>query len=133
MRFSAYQYDQAIKHLQNAKEQLEPNGNNCSICGDSGHMAMECGFNPLVAVDICNHIAKDAERFHAILHSMLDSEDDLRSDDEKEMHEYFHYLAGYDIRFGVQRGPACIIMPPIDEAHEPKIDVDNYLKRMGVA
>ncbi len=89
MRFTAKQYDEAMDNLRLAKEQLEPDGNCCSVCGDSGHMAFECGFNPLVAVEICRHIAQTS----AALHDQL------------------HYLSGFDNAFGVQLGPAKVIMP----------------------
>lgn len=41
-------YDEAIEALLQAKSQLKPDGNNCSVCGDSGHQAWECHHNPLV-------------------------------------------------------------------------------------
>ena len=50
VRFTSAQYDEAIANLALAKDQLEPDGNSCSICGDSGHMAFECGHNPLVGI-----------------------------------------------------------------------------------
>jgi len=80
-----------------AKQQLEPDGHCCSICGDSGHMAWGCGFNPLVAVYLCKHIAADSEKLHDIL----------------------HWLAGYESAFGEQLGPAKIVMPPVDEESDP--------------
>lgn len=89
MRFTAEQYDAAIKDLQAAREQLAPDGNCCSVCGDSGHMAYECGFNPLVAMHICKQIAEQSDA----------------------LHETLHHLAGYDIAFGVQRGPAKVVLP----------------------
>lgn len=60
MRYTIEQYDTAIASLELGKLQLEPDGQNCAICGDSGHQAFECGWNPLVAVAICNSIAKTA-------------------------------------------------------------------------
>lgn len=45
---SAADYDEAIEALQLAKSQLAPDGDNCAVCGDSGHQAFECGHNPLL-------------------------------------------------------------------------------------
>ena len=89
MRFTAHQYDQAIEALQQGKQQLEANALPCSICSDSGHMAFECGHNPLVAVQMCCNIVKSAQQLH----------DDL------------HQLSGFETAFGVQLGPAKVIMP----------------------
>lgn len=97
MRFTAYQYDKAIEALQDAKKQLEPDGHCCSVCGDSGHMAFECGFNPLVAVAMCKGMAETAETFH----------------------EMIHRLAGYEQAFGVQLGPARVIVPPASKEEDP--------------
>lgn len=97
MRFTADQYDQAIENLMFAKAQLEPDSNNCSICDDSGHMAYECGHNPLVAVAVCDQIARESSRLHDTL----------------------HLLAGYQQAFGVTIGPARCVMPS-DEADAPQ-------------
>lgn len=86
MRFTTEQYDKAIAALTDAKKQLEPDGNGCMVCGDSGHQAFECGFNPLVAVEICAAIAKQSDA----------------------LHETLHYLAGYNSHMGEQIGPAKI-------------------------
>lgn len=99
MRFTAYQYDEAIKSLQDAKQQLEPDGNCCSICSDSGHMAWECGFNPLVAVEICRQITVGS----------------------RELHDTLHYLAGYESAFGEQLGPAKVVVPPVDKESDPNV------------
>ena len=88
MRFTAEQYDKAIADLELAKAQLEPDGNCCAVCG-SGHMAWDCGHNPLVAVALCQRIAAESEA----------------------LHETLHYLAGHDSAFGVQVGPAKVILP----------------------
>jgi len=89
MRFTTQQYDKAIQALIEGKEQLNPDGKCCSICGDSGHMAWECGHNPLLAMEMCSVIAKSSN----------------------ELHEHLHYLAGHDWMFGVQHGPAAIVPP----------------------
>lgn len=89
MRFTKEQYQEAIDNLVAAKTQLEADGNCCAVCGDGGHMAFECGHNPLVAVHICQQIAHQSY----------------------ELHETLHYLAGHDFAFGVQRGPAKVVMP----------------------
>lgn len=89
MRFSTIQYDTAIQALEEAKKQLKPDGNPCTVCGDGGHMAFECGHNPLVAVEICHVIAEKSE----------------------QLHETLHWLAGHDQAFGVQLGPRRVIAP----------------------
>jgi len=47
-RITAGDYDEAIQALREAKQQLKPDGDNCRVCGDSGHQAWECHHNPLV-------------------------------------------------------------------------------------
>lgn len=89
MRFTKEQYDNAIENLQLAKQQLEQEAHPCTVCGDSGHLAYECGFNPLVAVAMCNSIAKGSE----VLHDTL------------------HLLCGYEQAFGAQLGPRRIVPP----------------------
>jgi hypothetical protein len=96
MRFTAYQYDKAIEALTNAKTQLEPDGNCCAVCGDSGHMAFECGHNPLFAVSMCEQIAKQS----------------------RDLHETLHSLGGWDFAFGEQLGPAKACLPAASEAEE---------------
>lgn len=86
MRFTDEQYREAIDVLSNARTQLEPNGDNCHCCGDSGHQAFECGFNPLVAVALCGQIAAQS----GVLHDTL------------------HVLAGYATHMGEQLGPARV-------------------------
>lgn len=88
MRFTLQQYNQAITALLQARGQLEPDGNCCAICGCSSHQAWECGFNPLVAVVICQAIAETSH----------------------DLHQQLHWLAGFESNFGVQVGPAKIQM-----------------------
>ena len=89
MRFTSQQYDKAIASLSDAKRQLEADGACCAVCGDSGHMAFECGHNPLVAVAMCQRITSDAQ----------------------QLHDALHVLSGYEFAFGVQLGPARIVEP----------------------
>lgn len=91
MRFTAEHYDQAIQALQDGKTQLEPNGACCHICGDGGHQAWECGFNPLRAMALCAGIARDSEA----------------------LHESLHYLAGYEVHFGHLVGPRGVVAPEV--------------------
>lgn len=86
MRFTKEQYESAIKALTLAIEQLDPDGKPCSICGDEGHQAFECGHNPLLAIEICKSISKQAESLHNTL----------------------HYLAGWQLRNGEIVGPSKI-------------------------
>lgn len=89
MQFSTSQYDQAIAALQAGKLQLEADGKNCSVCGDSGHQAFDCGHNPLVAMTLCELIALES----------------------RSLHETLHYLAGFNKRMGEQVGPAKVVVP----------------------
>ena len=89
MRFTKHQYDVAIQSLADAADQLEPDGNCCACCGDSGHMAFECGHNPLVAMAMCQELTDKADA----------------------LHETLHHLAGYNIHLGVQLGPARVVLP----------------------
>jgi hypothetical protein len=41
-------YRDAIESLQRGMEQLEPNGDCCSVCGDTDHQAFECHHNPII-------------------------------------------------------------------------------------
>lgn len=87
MRYTLAQYEKAIEALKLGMTQLVPDGYNCSICGDGGHQAMECGRNPLVAQSYCVAIAKQSS----------------------ELHETLHALAGYNSSMGETTGPAAII------------------------
>ena len=93
MRFTEKQYDEAIENLKLAKQQIAPDGENCSVCGDSGHQAFECGHNPLLAMVLCSDVAATSDKLHELLHT----------------------LAGYDSAFGATIGPASI-HPPIEQA-----------------
>ncbi len=116
MRFTQQQYDEAIANLQLAKQQLEPDARNCVICHDSGHMAFECGHNPLVAMQICKNIAKQSD----------------------ELHETLHYLAGYNQHMGEQVGPRKVVVPdgtsvplPRMTAAEANIAVRAHIVKYG--
>lgn len=89
MKFTKQQYEEAIANLQLGMLQLEHDGDCCRICEDEGHSANECGFNPLVAMDICCHIAAQSD----------------------QLHDTLHQLAGYNFAFGVQLGPRKVVMP----------------------
>ena len=89
MRFTKEQYEKAIEALKEGMTQLEPDGDNCHICGDSGHQAFECGHNPLLAMSMCRQIAEQAD----------------------DLHNTLHYLAGFDSRMGEQVGPAKVVEP----------------------
>lgn len=47
-RITAEDYRDAIHDLESASGQLQPDGEHCRCCGDSGHQAWECHHNPLV-------------------------------------------------------------------------------------
>lgn len=89
MMFTRTQYLVAMQSLADGLTQLEPDGLCCSICGDSGHQAFECGHNPLFAMKMCELISTQSGKLHDIL----------------------HYLAGYETSFGVQVGPSRVVMP----------------------
>lgn len=93
-RYTLEQYNEAIRRLQEGKQQLHAEARPCAICGDDGHLAYECGFNPLVAMDMCVQIAHQSEA----------------------LHETLHQLAGFNTHMGVQLGPARVVPP---EASEP--------------
>jgi hypothetical protein len=107
MRFTTYQYDQAIKALTEAKEQLEPDGRDCAVCGDGGHQAFECGHNPLVAMEICRVLAAGAHEQHQKLH---DNPAGVLC--RVTLHDLLHHLAGYDMHMGCVVGPARVVVPP---------------------
>lgn len=92
VRFTAAQYDEAIRNLQDAKQQLEPDAHPCSICSDSGHMAYECGRNPLVAMRLCRQITEQS----------------------RELHDTLHVLSGYCAHMGEPFGPAIVVPPTGD-------------------
>lgn len=87
MRFTTQDYKTAIENLRLGMTQLEPDGDDCAICGDVGHQAMECGRNPLVAQSICVSLAKQSDALHETLHA----------------------LAGYNSYMGETTGPAAVI------------------------
>lgn len=99
MKFTIEQYDAAIQALQDAKTQLAPDGDPCHICDGGEHQAWECRFNPLLAVLICETLAKQSDELHSTL----------------------HWLAGFDTRFGMVVGPAAMVLP---DAGEP-VDVPD--------
>lgn len=114
MRFTAKQYDEAIKSLQDAKTQLEPDGNCCAVCGDSGHMAFECGHNPLRAMAMCRGIAKSARTVH-VEHHKTAERGDLTALPTTEVwektHNLLHWLGGECSSFGEPVGPAYTFLP----------------------
>lgn len=46
--FKKADYLELIERARQGMDQLEPDGNACTICGDGDHQAFECRFNPLV-------------------------------------------------------------------------------------
>lgn len=112
-RFTDEQYDKAIRHLQDARTQLEPNGHGCHCCGGSGHQAFECGHNPLVAMAMCRDIAEHAAKMHEHLHAF--DVDHATPSQLREIvdtaHELVHTLAGMNTYMGVQTGPARVVLP----------------------
>lgn len=63
-RITAEDYDEAIQDLQEAKTQLEPDGDNCHVCHDSGHQAWECHHNPLAMARQAAHMRHQWRCFH---------------------------------------------------------------------
>lgn len=55
MRFTTTQYNTAIQALWDGSCQLEPDGQNCSICSDTDHQAWECHHNPLLAMELVTY------------------------------------------------------------------------------
>jgi hypothetical protein len=72
--FKSAEYSDALQKLIAGLSQLKPDGNDCAICGDSGHQAWECHHNPLVImqrVEVaeskwrcyhCNEVFEDSEK-----------------------------------------------------------------------
>lgn len=105
MRYTIKQYEAAIESLREAMQQLEPDGRNCTCCGDSGHQAFECGFNPLVAMETCKKVATDARQFHEEMHG------GAKFNARAVLHNLVHYLGGWDTHMGETIGPARIRFP----------------------
>lgn len=112
MRYTKEQYEKAIERLTAAMTQLEPDGDGYHVCGDSGHQAFECGFNPLVAVTMCRQIASRADELHEQVHTRPYEAPDREPGEadvvDDSLHEFLHLLAGYDRYMGEQIGPAAI-------------------------
>lgn len=106
MRFTTHQYVEAIKALQEGMQQLEPDGHCCSVCGDGGHQAFECGHNPLFAMATCQEMSVDARDLHDILHN------GVIADPLDKLHNIVHYVAGFDTYMGERLGPARVVLPP---------------------
>lgn len=87
--FTRAQYDEAAESLKAASTQLEPDGRPCAICEDTGHMAWGCGRNPLLAMRLCERIARESDALHDTL----------------------HFLAGHETYMGEQVGPARVVVP----------------------
>lgn len=96
--FTKTQYFVAIKSLLDGLRQLEPDGECCSICGSDCHEAFTCGHNPLVAMVLCEKVARQSDKLHDTL----------------------HYLAGYDTSFGVTVGPAKVVVPQNRQFDDPR-------------
>lgn len=113
MRFTAAQYETAIEALRDGAGQLAPDGRNCRICHDSGHQAWECGHNPLLAMAMCEGIAKSATELHDRLHAIEETAlaNDVLEPWLEDAHGHLHSLAGYDSHMGAQTGPARIVVP----------------------
>jgi hypothetical protein len=121
MRFTASQYDQAIKALFDGRTQLTPDGHCCRICHDTGHQAWECGHNPLLAMATCEGIARAAETLHDRLHVIEEAMHDSPQSEEiadwrEDAHDLLHHLAGHDIHMGHQVGPASVSLPEAEVA-----------------
>ncbi len=106
---TAYQYDKAIEALQAAKTQLEADGRGCVICGGDD-IALECRWNPLRAVLICEAVKASAITLHDKLHT-LECGGLIPSDLVDELHQFLHYLGGYVHHMSIQTGPASVSMP----------------------
>lgn len=68
--FTQAQYQTAIDALHAGMNQLEPDGADCSICGDSGHQAWECIHNPLKAMTLSARLDRQARGLHETLHQI---------------------------------------------------------------
>jgi len=76
VQISLDKYAKATLSIIRAETQLEPDGNNCAVCGDSGHQAWECHHNP-VAMMLW------AERLDKILGEVCTERDGLLNENER--------------------------------------------------
>lgn len=116
-RFTAEDYDEAIRRLHEGKKQLEPDGNCCSICGD-GCAAFECRFNPLVAMKYCEILGRDAKAIHDDLHELERRMGEAAGilDEEvvgsfSRIHQGLHWLCGIHQVMSQWTGPGGIVTP----------------------
>lgn len=117
MIFTEAQYQEAIANLEAGRRQLNPDGNECSICGDGGHQAWECGHNPLLAMRLADYAANTAEKLHERLHAASDPVFE-RPGLMEDFHHFLHWLAGWESSFGVQLGLRKVVVPhPVTGAH----------------
>ena len=104
LRFTAADYDRAIGFLYAGRNQLEPDGRDCAICGDSGHQAWECHHNPLTCLIDAATARTQWRCFHC--------------------DEVFRSEAAAKAHFGPrepQRDPAC--RAHADQLHNLKLDL----------
>ncbi len=58
------EYREAIEALELAMTQLQPDGQNCVLCGDNDHQAWECLHNPLVMAHRGDRLENSWRCFH---------------------------------------------------------------------
>lgn len=54
----------AMENIKLAMTQLVPDGHSCAVCGDTGHQAFECHFNPLVVQEKIENFTNTWRCFH---------------------------------------------------------------------
>lgn len=118
--FTPTQYDKVLRDIMDARKQDV--GGYCTICEDSDHTAETCGWNPLVALAICRHVAREAHELHDLFHCYGDENTtpEISGEFIQRMHRFLHYLAGFDQHVGEQVGPAKVI-PPSDEPEDDRM------------
>lgn len=117
--FTPIEYDKALRAVTDARKQ--DGGGYCEICTDSGHTAQTCGWNPLVAMVICRHVAQTARELHDLFHCHGDEDTTPETSGEfiEKMHRFLHYLGGWDQHMGEQVGPAKVVPFDAEPDGEP--------------
>lgn len=85
-------YNKLIGLLVEGREQIQPDGDPCRVCGDNGHQAFECHHNPAFVMKWKESLEEAASKLHDTLHAR---EHMTQWSEEKEAcHELLHHIIG---------------------------------------